>query len=131
MTRLRLAAAAALSFAALATAAHADPIEGVWQTEVDDGSYALVTIAPCGNAFCGTISRTFNASGEYESPNKGKQIVRSMVPADGGRYNGQVWRPSNDKVYRGKIELNGNRMKLSGCVAGGLLCASQNWVKVQ
>ncbi|WP_179380828.1 DUF2147 domain-containing protein [Jannaschia marina] len=115
----------------LATAASADPIEGVWQTEVDDGSFAYVTIAPCGGNFCGTISRTFNSDGEYRSPNIGKQIVRNMAAQGGGEYEGQVWRPSNDKVYVGKIALNGNQMALRGCVAGGLICARQNWVKIQ
>lgn len=115
----------------LATIASADPIEGLWQTEVDDGAYAHVTIAPCGGNFCGTISKTFNASGEYASPNVGKQIVRNMAAQGGGAYEGQVWRPSNDKVYVGKIDLNGNQMALRGCVAGGLICARQNWVKIR
>ncbi|MCK0167394.1 DUF2147 domain-containing protein [Jannaschia sp. S6380] len=127
MKHFILAAIAALG---LATAASADPIEGVWQTEVDDGAYAHVTIAPCGQAYCGTISRTFNTGGEYQSPNLGKQIVRNMVPQGGGAYEGRVWRPSNDKVYLGKIALNGNQMALRGCVAGGLICARQNWVKI-
>ena len=115
----------------LATIASADPIEGVWQTEVDDGSYAYVTVAPCGSNYCGTISQTFNAAGEYQSPNLGKQIVRNMAAKGDGAYEGQVWRPSNDKVYLGKIALNGNQMALRGCVAGGLICARQNWVKIR
>lgn len=115
----------------LATIASADPIEGVWQTEVDDGSYAHVTIAPCGGNFCGTISRTFDTSGEYPSPNLGKQIVRNMAAQGDGKYQGQVWRPSNDKIYLGKIALNGGQMALRGCVAGGLFCARQNWVKIR
>lgn len=115
----------------LATIASADPIEGVWQTEVDDGSYAHVTIAPCGGNFCGTISRTFDTSGEYQSPNLGKQIVRNMAAQGDSKYQGQVWRPSNDKIYLGKIALNGGQMALRGCVAGGLFCARQNWVKIR
>ena len=115
----------------LATMASADPIEGLWQTEVDDGAYAHVTIAPCGGNYCGTITKTFNTSGEYQSPNLGKQIVRNMAAQGGGAYEGQVWRPSNDKVYLGKIALTGNQMALRGCVAGGLICARQNWVKIR
>ncbi|MGB3408305.1 MAG: DUF2147 domain-containing protein [Jannaschia sp.] len=115
---------------AMASAASADPIEGVWQTEPDDGAFAYVTIAPCGGNYCGTITRTFNTGGEYESPNKGKQIVRNMAASGDGSYEGQVWRPSNDKVYLGKIDISGNAMSLRGCVAGGLFCARQNWVKI-
>lgn len=113
-----------------AGAAAADPIEGVWKTEPDDGSYAHVTIAPCGGAFCGTISRTFKGGSEYKSPTIGKKIIRNMTAAGGGKYNGKVWRPSNDKVYIGKAQVSGKKMKLSGCVAGGLICAKQNWTKI-
>ncbi|PTV95380.1 uncharacterized protein DUF2147 [Rhodobacter aestuarii] len=114
-----------------AGAALADPIEGLWKTQPDDGAYAHVKIAPCGAAYCGTIVKSFNADGEYQSPNVGKQIVIDMVPAGGGKYEGKVWRPSNNKIYIGKIALSGASMKLSGCVAGGLICAKQNWSKVQ
>lgn len=115
----------------VAGAAMADPVEGVWQTEVDDGKYAHVTLAPCGSKICGTITRTFQSSGEYNSANKGKQIVRGMVPKGGGKYAGKVWRPSNDKLYNGKLKLSGNSLKMSGCVAGGLLCSSQTWKRVK
>lgn len=117
-------------FALAATVAQADPIEGVWQTQEDDGAYAHVTIKPCGGAFCGTISRTFKGGAEYKSENIGKKIVIDMVPAGAGKYEGKVWRPSNGKTYIGKIDLSGRAMKLAGCVAGGLICAKQNWKKI-
>ncbi len=128
MKVFRLAAVIALGFAAPVLA---DPIEGVWKTQVDDGAYAHVTIAPCGGNFCGVISRTFNASGEYKSENIGKQLVRNMAAQGGGAYKGKVWRPSNNKIYIGKMTLNGDKLKLRGCVAGGLICSAQNWVRVQ
>ena len=114
----------------LAGAAMADPAEGTWQTEVDDGAFAHVQIAACGNAFCGTIARTFNSDGEYASPNIGRQIVIDMVPTGGGDYEGSVWRPSNDKIYVGKMNVSGDALILKGCVAGGLICASQGWARV-
>ena len=123
--------AIAAAFSLLAGAAFADPIEGVWQTQPDEGSFAHVQIGPCGPAFCGTITRTFKDKAEYKSPNIGKQIVIDMVPAGAGAYEGKVWRPSNGKTYVGKIGLNGDAMKLSGCVAGGLICAKQSWKRVK
>ncbi|SPH18751.1 hypothetical protein DEA8626_02294 [Defluviimonas aquaemixtae] len=114
-----------------AGAALADPVEGVWQTEVDDGAYAHVTMAACGSAYCGVISRTFNSDGEYNSPNLGKTLVIDMVPNGGDSYAGKVWRPSNDKIYIGKIQLQGDRLRLAGCVAGGLLCSKQTWIRVK
>lgn len=128
MKKLMLAAAA---LCALAGPALADPAEGIWQTQPDDGAYAHVRLTPCGTAICGTITRTFNAQGEYRSPNLGRQLVIDMVPQGGGEYRGKVWRPSNNKIYSGGMTLNGNALQLRGCVAGGLLCARQNWQRVQ
>jgi uncharacterized protein (DUF2147 family) len=103
---------------------------GIWQTEVDDGAYAHITITPCGDAVCGVISRTFNADGEYQSENLGKTLVIDMIPQGAGVYEGQVWRPSNNKLYIGKMDVTGDALRLRGCVAGGLLCSSQNWARI-
>jgi len=54
--------------------------------------------------------------------------VINMAANGDGSYNGQVWRPSNDKIYIGKTSVNGNKIK--GCVAGGLICPAQNWTKI-
>ena len=128
MKTLTLAAA----FAGLATAAMADNVHGMWQTEVDDGAYAIVEMGPCnGTNTCGWIRRTFNASGEYQADTIGKVLVIDMVSNGDGTYEGQVWRPSNDKIYVGKMTLAGNSLALEGCVLGGLICASQTWTRVQ
>lgn len=129
MKHLVFTALAVLALAGAATAQ--DAAIGTWQTEVDDGAFAHVVIAPCGSAVCGTIARTFNTEGEYQSPNIGRQLVIDMVPNGDGSYDGQVWRPSNDRIYTGKMDVAGDNLRLRGCVAGGLLCASQNWVRVQ
>ncbi len=110
----------------------ADPVEGVWQTEVDDGAYAHVTMAPCGAAFCGKITQSFNADGSvYASENVGKTIVIDMVPQGGGAYGGSVFRPSNGKTYYGTIVVTGDALKLAGCVLGGLICSKQTWARVE
>ena len=124
--------ALATAFALMASAAMAaDPIEGMWQTQADEGALAIVSIAPCGGAFCGTIVTSYKDGAEYASPNVGKQIVRSMKATGDGNYEGQVWRPANDKVYNGKASVAGTTMKLSGCVAGGLICKAQTWTKLK
>ena len=127
MTKLMTTVAALM---VAAGTAGADPLVGTWQTEPDDGAFAHVQIAPCGANFCGTIARTFKDGTEYTSPNKGKTLVIDMAPQGEGKYQGQVWRPSNDKIYLGKIALDGDSMRLSGCVAGGLLCSKQSWARI-
>lgn len=113
-----------------ASAAFADPVEGTWKTQVDDGAYAHVKISPCGSNICGVISRTFNASGEYNSENKGKRLVWDMQAKGNGSYKGgKIWQPSTDKVYRSKMALNGNTLKVSGCF--GPICKKQTWTRVK
>ena len=129
MKRTIIAAIVGIGFAGTDMAA--DPAVGVWKTQPDDGAYAHVKMTPCGGAICGTIQRTFNASGEYKSENIGKQLVIDMKPDGSGKYAGKVWRPSNNKIYIGKMTVAGNSLKLSGCVAGGLLCSKQDWQRVQ
>ena len=129
MKRTIIAAIVGIGFAGTAMAA--DPAVGVWKTQPDDGAYAHVKMTPCGGAICGTIQRTFNASGEYKSENIGKQLVIDMKPDGSGKYAGKVWRPSNNKIYIGKMTVAGNSLKLAGCVAGGLLCSKQDWQRVQ
>lgn len=114
-----------------AGAAFADPIEGTWKTQPDDGFYAHIEIAPCGANFCGTIARSFGPDGEFASENTGKQLVRDMAPKGDGKYEGKVWRPSNDKIYLGKITVSGDTMNMRGCVAGGLFCAKQTWSRLK
>ncbi len=107
----------------------ADPVLGVWQTEVDDGAYAHVTMAPCGTAICGTLSRSFNVTGEYKAATLGRQLVWDMQPnGKGGYANGKIWQPSTDKTYRSKMALDGNRLNVSGCV--GPICKTQTWMPV-
>ena len=89
---------------------------GIWQTEPDDGAFAFVELDSCGEAVCGTIIRTFNSEGEYESENIGRQIVIDMVPQGDGRYEGSVWRPSNDRIYIGRMSL-GRRPTRWRCAA--------------
>ncbi|MAM60806.1 DUF2147 domain-containing protein [Maritimibacter sp. UBA3975] len=126
----KLALAAVLAVAGLPAFAQ-DPALGLWKTQIDDGAYAYVDMYQCGQKVCGRITRTFNDTGEYQSPNIGKALVINMAPQGDGTYKGNVWRPSNDKIYIGKMEVSGNRIDLKGCVAGGLLCANQTWSRIQ
>ena len=129
MTRL-IAALLDATFATGATAQ--DAAVGIWQTEVDDGAFAHVDVTPCGGAVCGTITNTYKADGTpFQSENIGRQIVIGMAPKGDGTYAGQVYRPSNGKTYIGKMQVSGNALRLQGCVAGGLFCASQDWARVK
>lgn len=112
----------------------ADPVEGLWKTMPDDnGKLGNVEIAPCGAALCGTLVRSFDASGtEVASPNIGRQIVWDMVANGDGSYGGgKVWAPDRDKTYRAKMVLSGDDLAVSGCVLGGIICRASDWSRVK
>ncbi len=122
--------ALAAAFALAATAVLADPVEGVWKTQEDDGAYAHVTIAPCGDKICGTITKAFRGGAEIKTDNIGKRIVWDMVPGGDGNYsNGKIWQPSTGKTYKSKMALSGSSLKVSGCV--GPFCKKQTWSRVK
>jgi len=128
---MKLMTAAAMVAGMTTAAWAADPAVGTWKTQVDDDRYAHVKMVPCGSAICGTIVKTFLKGEDYQSPNLGKTLVIDMKPKGGGAYAGKVWRPSNDKIYIGKMSVSGNSLKLSGCVAGGLICSKQTWERLK
>lgn len=110
-TRIALAAAAVIALTATAQAAS---IEGRWRTE----SGANASIAKCGGAFCIDLT-----SGEHA----GKRIGRVSAQT-AAKYTGTVTDPGNGKQYSGSAIVNGNSLKLSGCVAR-VLCRSQSWTR--
>jgi uncharacterized protein (DUF2147 family) len=83
---MRIMVMAAVAVMGFAGAAFADPAEGTWQTQVDDGAYAHVKMSTCGANLCGAY--------------KG----------------GKIWHPSTGKTFKSKMALSGNTLKVSGCV---------------
>lgn len=112
MRRLAVTAAALL-FAA--GGAFAQDITGNWRT--DSGETAAIT---GGGPYAITLKTGKHA---------GKRIG-SFSAAGKNRYTGKITDPANDKTYSGKASLNGNNLKMSGCVLGGLICKSQNWKRM-
>lgn len=116
-----------------ASAAEAQDVAGVWQSEkTDDGRYLQIEVHPCtGDAgkMCGTIVGAFGGADEA---NVGKPIIWDMVPDGRGAWDdGRVWKADEDKVYDAKMQLEGDVLEVSGCVLGGMICKSQDWPRVK
>jgi uncharacterized protein (DUF2147 family) len=111
---------AALALMTLSTGAFADPLEGLWKTAQDDnGNSGLIEVAPCGDAYCGTLIKSFDANGtEFASENIGRQIISATVPQGNGAYRGKVYSPDRDKTYNSRLQLTGDTLSVSGCVLG-------------
>lgn len=114
----------------------ADPVDGVWKTEPDKtGAYLNVSIGACGSKICGTIKSAFDASGSEDKSyaSLGKKMIWDMVPEGGGTYDkGQIWDPDRNENFGSKMTLDGSdKLNVKGCAAGGLLCQTQTWTRVQ
>lgn len=109
--KLLLAAAVAAMMAGPAIAA--EPIEGLWKRP---STGTLIKYSKCGGSFCGIVQ-----SGSYAGQSIGK------MKGSGNSYSGTVTDLEENKTYKGKATINGNTMKLSGCVLGGLICKGENW----
>lgn len=113
--------------------AMADPAEGLWRTAPGDtGGYLYVQVSKCGNALCGVIKQAFDKSGQVSEgyEHVGKRMLWDMQPNGDGSYaQGKIWAPDRDKTYNSKMNLDGDRMEVSGCVL--IVCRGQTWVRMQ
>ncbi len=129
MKKLMLGSAVLVS---LALPALADPVHGHWRTAPDDnGNTGIVAIADCGERICGTLIEAHDGSGQtMTSPNVGRQIIWDMEPQGNGRYrNGRVWAPDRDQTYNARLELEGDRLTVSGCVL--VFCRDAVWSRAR
>lgn len=129
MTRITAILAAC---AALAGPAAADSVKGIFQTSPnDDGNVGHVEFYECGGLTCGKLVRSFAANGQpIQSPNIGKNIVWDMQAQGGGKFGkGKIWDPGADKTYRSKMALEGDLLKVSGCI--GPICRANTWQRVR
>ena len=127
-----------LNFAVLAlflstSFAAADPIYGLWQTIPDDnGNFGHINVQDCDGTICEILVKSFDAAGKsVESENIGKSIIWNMKAKGSGKYGGcKIWAPDRDKTYASKLALEGDMLKVSGCVF--VICRDGGtWMRVK
>ncbi len=122
MKRFLLGLAAVVAMTGMAMA---DDLIGDWRTAPDDnGNTGIIRVAQCGSSLCGTLIQAFDASGAImQSENVGRQIIWATNPTGtAGEYRGRLYSPDRDREYRSRLQLSGNALVVSGCVAGGAIC---------
>ncbi len=120
---MKLALATAI-LTATVTLAHAGDPGGVWQSEKDaDGDWIDLAIEPCGDNFCGKIANVYGGNPKVV----GITIIKGMTQvSDTAWSDGRIFAVDENKWYDSKMELlSPNHLKISGCVAYGLLCEAQ------
>ncbi len=126
---LKAVAFGAITLFATASAAQASNAIGVWITEKSDkGSSMAVEIFDCDGKLCGKAVDVFDA------PNRdsvGLEIIKNMrIKSDTAFNKGKIYAPDTKKWYKSKMTLQGeDKLKVSGCVLGGVICRSQTWTR--
>lgn len=122
--------ALSMPFAASAQAA----IEGHW---VNPKGNVVVRVAPCGDAYCGTVIKASRHAQESArnggTPHLiGTQILTGLRPNGDGTFKGRVFDPKRNIRAPATIRLEGdNAITVKGCaIAGMLLCKEQRWTRV-
>ena len=132
MRKLLLSIIAA--FAVSMGAAFAGEPTGTWVTQ---GGDSKVRIVPCGGGFCGTIVWLNEDRKDSNNPDPslrgrslvGVQLIFNMQ-GSGDSYSGKLYNPRDGKTYSGKLKTIGaDKLQLSGCVLGGLICKGETWTK--
>ena len=120
--------------ATAATARTAAPIEGLWTNPKHS---AVVRVAPCGDAYCGTVVRASEKAKANArkggTPNLiGRQILTGLRPIGDGRYKGKAFVPKRNLYAMATVrQVNANMMEVEGCALMGLICDEQRWTRAR
>lgn len=128
---------APIALLALPIAAHAaDPITGQWVTA---NGNAIVTIANCGKAACGKISKIIHPDPKGDGTDrknpdpalKSRKVLGLMIIpnfTDAGKdWRGEIYSPEAGKSYHGYLSKQADgSLQVKGCIAA-FLCQTQKW----
>jgi uncharacterized protein (DUF2147 family) len=102
-------------------------LEGKW---ANPHRSVIVNVAPCGNAYCGTVGWA-NANNREKGVTPGTRVLSDLRPAGDGIYKGQAFDPKRGMGGSATVHQAGpNVMIVKGCVIAGLFCKEQRWTRV-
>lgn len=132
---------AVLAFLATTGFALADDPSGTWR--LDNGKIT-VKVRQCGGEVCANIvalkEPTYkDGTAKIDKYNKnaalrkrplmGLAVLSNMKPAGDNTWKGNIYNADDGRTYSATMTMNGNTMKLQGCVAG-IFCKTNVFKKV-
>lgn len=121
---MKLLASAAALLALSAMPALASPL-GTW---LRDNGESRVRFTKCGEALCGTVSWLKDPA--TAKSKVGQRVFFDMKPNGENAWAGQAFNPEDGRTYSGKMSLSGSTLTTAGCIAGGFICRSVTWSRV-
>ena len=104
-----------------------------------------VKVTDCGGGLCGTIVGLKEPISKIdgkpkvdrENPDEAKRtrpliglpILIDMKPAGDAKWQGAIYNPDDGRTYSATVKLNGDTMKVQGCVAS-VFCKTNNFVRI-
>ena len=101
----------------------ASEVFGIWKSEPnDEGAFIHVEVGPCAEdtgLICGRIIGAFNGDPDRSTRIVGRNIIENMEPDGASSWDGgTIWAPDDDETYSSEMELDGDVLRVSGCVLG-------------
>jgi uncharacterized protein (DUF2147 family) len=125
---------AVLALTASTAAAAQTPLEGgLWMNP--HGTVAVRTGA-CGGKLCGWVAwadadSLADARDAGVERLVGTELLENYVPDGPGAWSGTVFVPDKGRRFSSEInQLSPDRLKIKGCILGGLICRSQVWTRI-
>lgn len=131
---MALLLAAATMASVHSSAAQASDAQGVWT--MSNGK-VTVKVSDCGKTICGAIVDLKEPISKIDGKPKvdrenpdpalrgrpliGLTILIGMKPAGAGKWTGAIYNPDDGNTYSSTVKLDGDTMKVKGCVIG-ILC---------
>lgn len=113
------------------------PASEVWLT--DDGD-ARVRIGPCGKEICGVVVWQRVPYNDEKNPDPAKRsrpivgirMISHIQPTGPDSWTGELYVFDEGFTVKGTAKHEGHdRLKLSGCVLGGIVCHTVIWTRVK
>jgi len=111
-----------------------DGLKGHW---INPPRSVIVEISACGDErLCGHVrwaseKASADARAEGTDPLTGVELLHDFAPSGAGRWKGQLFVPDLRKRTSAELRIvDGQQIKIIGCAAGGLLCKSQIWKRI-
>ena len=123
----------ALPAAAITRIQSAEPT-GLW---INPAHSVEVATAVCGAALCGRITwANSTALGDARAGGvlqlTGTEILENYHRSGAASWHGRILVPDMGRTFSSTLTLVGaDRLRISGCLLGGLLCKSQIWTRVE
>lgn len=137
IAKISLLAATLLVGGTVGQSLAADP-KGEWARP---GGSSKIRISNCGNALCGSLIWVREPRNDVKNPDPAKRdkplvglrIVQSMKPTStADEWSGKVYNAEDGKTYKGVMAMPApDKLKLEGCVLGGLICKGETWTRIK